>query len=1502
MKKLNILSGVAGAVVWGMVFSCTAQTAAGPAQSGAKPSQAAYDANIAAGMKTPATSKLFVKFVDPKSGVVSYLVKPGSIAFNQQSTYFTAKSMTDDGRFLVFSVCDDEFPPERHGKRIGVSRHKVVIDFLKDEVIHLEACGGIPFIDTATDQMWYMDDAGVHRRDFLVDPKKDILLCPVPPELVSDKDHKTRYGTHITLSPDRRLMFLDSCVNGQDVEGVIDTVTGKWTEWARCNFCCNHGQFNPKDPTLAMCAWENARFKVRDEMTPEEIAKAKFKGLYVSDLIRSGDDVYPRLWLMREGKAWEVTSKITGYATHEYFAEDGKGFYWCSCGVSYHDLATGREWRINPIGSAHATMTADNRYIVSDYSWGGWWRGCGWTVQFWNRDTHRAVYVHSRRPRIASRANESKLHPDPHPHFACDDRYIISSFNDEERRLNVSVTPVDQLIAITSDPATAPKPKTFPLAFDPATRTDATYEMEIDVKGLKDRKFVAEPACAVHSDSYTPFALRAVVNGKEGPLPFEAVQGSDYRRNVVLRFKLPKGTQKLFCVADAPGRFEYYDSESCANIFAQAYDHANKDRWALGAGVQAATHRGGLVFAREDTKGDAFPGASYTAELPAETAGRAFKFELDLRNLGPTTWDGGVRLMQLDANGRELGDVLAGQGLNTPIKSDTRRRYRLTGTFAAAAKKVRLDIGFKTKDDRPSKVLVCRLNLREATVFPFTQPQEVQMKTPETSKNFVKHVDKTTKIVSYFLKPGLMDDTQQSWYFTAKSMTDDGRFLLFWTCPNENKPQQGKKRTAYVDFLTDTVQFIDIPPQIPWLDVEQDKVYYIRRDPGPDRLCCRDLKADPDKEIVMANMPERFTRPGVKVSGYHTHLTLTQDRQKAFLDVRLTENGKSVNEQGCLNFKTGQWEKWTEVDFCCNHGQICPTDDSLALCAWEGCWMKTVMSNGVPVKVSRPKDEPYPRVWLMRADGRKQNILPEDFNYATHEHWQVDGKGIMWCCNNGLYGYNIAEDRQYCLMPFAAGHAAMTADNRYVTTDYPVAGWYRGCNWQVLFYDRESGKIVFPHYKNDRLCPNDGKWHNHPDPHPQFVCKDRYIISTVNQADGHMDLSVTPVEPLKSMTRHSVCGGDNVREFWFDALPKETSPMDVGGRIVRQFLSSPPDNYFPKGATKLHAKNYVAYAIVSTWVNALEYATRTHNAYLADSLAARFAPFMGPKKKICSKPDHVDFSIFGAVPMAVSRVTGHAATRDFGVSYADKQWAKPAGPEEVRIGKNEMDIPYEERLKLFEQGYSAQTRFWIDDMYMITVLQTQAFLTTGDRKYLDRAAKEMCLYLDRLQLKKGKAKGLFYHAPDVPFVWGRGDGWMAGGMALLLRHLPEDSEYRPRIMKGYREMMAALLKFQRPDGMWGQLVDEPDSWAESSGTAMFTSAFITGVRRGWLDGNAYGPAARKAWIALCSRLDRYGNLSDICVGTGKKNDHQYYLDRPRMNGDPHGQAPMLWCINAMLAD
>ena len=35
-------------------------------------------------------------------------------------------------------------------------------------------------------------------------------------------------------------------------------------------------------------------------------------------------------------------------------------------------------------------------------------------------------------------------------------------------------------------------------------------------------------------------------------------------------------------------------------------------------------------------------------------------------------------------------------------------------------------------------------------------------------------------------------------------------------------------------------------------------------------------------------------------------------------------------------------------------------------------------------------------------------------------------------------------------------------------------------------------------------------------------------------------------------------------------------------------------------------------------------------------------------------------------------------------------------------------------------------------------------------------------------------------------------------------------------------------------------------------------------------------------------------------GTNKKNDRQYYLDRKRITGDLHGQAPMIWCAMALV--
>lgn len=113
-------------------------------------------------------------------------------------------------------------------------------------------------------------------------------------------------------------------------------------------------------------------------------------------------------------------------------------------------------------------------------------------------------------------------------------------------------------------------------------------------------------------------------------------------------------------------------------------------------------------------------------------------------------------------------------------------------------------------------------------------------------------------------------------------------------------------------------------------------------------------------------------------------------------------------------------------------------------------------------------------------------------------------------------------------------------------------------------------------------------------------------------------------------------------------------------------------------------------------------------------------------------------------------------------------------------------------------------------------------------------------------------------------------------------------------------MMASLLKYQDKGGMWRQLIDDDESWFETSSTGMFTFSMITGVKNGWLDKKIYGAAARKGWLALITYINQDSDIKDVCAGTNKKNDRQYYLDRPRMVGDLHGQAPILWCATALL--
>jgi unsaturated rhamnogalacturonyl hydrolase len=343
---------------------------------------------------------------------------------------------------------------------------------------------------------------------------------------------------------------------------------------------------------------------------------------------------------------------------------------------------------------------------------------------------------------------------------------------------------------------------------------------------------------------------------------------------------------------------------------------------------------------------------------------------------------------------------------------------------------------------------------------------------------------------------------------------------------------------------------------------------------------------------------------------------------------------------------------------------------------------------------------------------------------------------------------------------------------------------------------------------------------------------------------------------------------------------KGSSPQEIGNRVAEHFAVSPHFNSFRTTPLK-----FIGYPETCTWYGALKFAKLNGDKKLIEKLAGRFEPLFGRDSSLVPNPDHVDLTVFGAVPLELYIITKDPKYLEMGKRFADMQWTLPEGKK----------VSSEARF-FYDKGFTPQTRMWIDDMYMITAVQIQAYRATGDLKYVERAAKEMVLYLDSLQ----QPNGLFYHASDVPFYWSRGNGWMAAGMSELLSSLPKNNPHRSRIMEGYKKMMASLLKYQAENGTWRQLIDEPESWSETSGTGMFAFAMITGVKNGWLNKSTYGAAARKAWLGLISYIDENDEVHEVCEGTNKKNDRQYYFDRKRNVGDLHGQAAILWCASALL--
>lgn len=201
---------------------------------------------------------------------------------------------------------------------------------------------------------------------------------------------------------------------------------------------------------------------------------------------------------------------------------------------------------------------------------------------------------------------------------------------------------------------------------------------------------------------------------------------------------------------------------------------------------------------------------------------------------------------------------------------------------------------------------------------------------------------------------------------------------------------------------------------------------------------------------------------------------------------------------------------------------------------------------------------------------------------------------------------------------------------------------------------------------------------------------------------------------------------------------------------------------------------------------------------------------------------------------------------------------------------------------------------WADDLYMSVPFLVRYSQFTCDQKYLDDAANQFFGFKKRLFMPEEKIMSHVYDfkydsKTNVP--WGRGNGWVVFSMTELLEVLPEDHPKRNDLIDFLNTLCEGYLALQDDEGMWHQVLNDHESYPETSCTSMFIYAFSRGIRFGWLKNpEKYVKAIYKAWKGISkTSVDSNGNVYGVCRGSEFSFIADYYKYELGWNlNDTHG--------------
>ena len=209
---------------------------------------------------------------------------------------------------------------------------------------------------------------------------------------------------------------------------------------------------------------------------------------------------------------------------------------------------------------------------------------------------------------------------------------------------------------------------------------------------------------------------------------------------------------------------------------------------------------------------------------------------------------------------------------------------------------------------------------------------------------------------------------------------------------------------------------------------------------------------------------------------------------------------------------------------------------------------------------------------------------------------------------------------------------------------------------------------------------------------------------------------------------------------------------------------------------------------------------------------------------------------------------------------------------------------------------------WLDDMYMgITPIAYRGRLSQVERgdltqKFYNEAINQVLLFKKYLWVpemnlfRHGWIEGMSEH-PN--YHWARCNGWAVLTMCDVLDVVPPSTQGWNEVKDLLVSLLRGIAAYQSPEGTWHQLINNTESYLETSASAMFVYGYAHAINKGWIDRTAYQDIARSGWNGVAKQVNEKGQVENTCVGTGLGWTNTFYMSRPVNVFAAHGYGPVL---------